>query len=428
MTAPNIILARDGDATESGGWLNAPRRILLVDCDAFFVQVARLEDPEGAGLARHLLVGGTGSRGVVASASYSARRRGVQSGMAVSRATRLCPEAMLAPVPRRACGRKSREVRKALEELAPIIQAASIDEFYLDLSGTERMLKGELLDRTATRIRERVLEQAGIQVSIGGGAGRVVAKMAVQRAKPCGVHIVAPGAEREFMAGFALRQVHGIGPALAQRLEKRGLRSVRDAQAIGLQWLATWFGQRTGRWLWERIRGIDATRSPARVARRSISAEGTFSRDTSDQELLAGKLQELCGRVCRRLRGKGLRARTVTVKVRDADFRTRSRRRTVVQALESTSGIFRVARKLLLELCAQRRVPARLVGIALGNMEPNPRFSQTELFPDALDCQPPPHLETERERELFRTLDRLRKRFGETSIQMGRTMPRERRS
>src|SRR3979411_3142306 len=169
-----------------------PRRILLVDADAFFVAVARpagpgarLADPEGAGRAPLLIVGGApGSRGVVCSASYETRKFGVRSAMPISRALRLCPDAMCVPVPRGACSRKHREIRAVLERYAPVVQAASIDEWYLDLGGTESLYAGMPLDALARRIRDAVLADVGLSVSIGGGTSKLVAKLAVERAKP----------------------------------------------------------------------------------------------------------------------------------------------------------------------------------------------------------------------------------------------------
>src|SRR5688572_4855056 len=167
--------------------LSSPRRILLVDCDMFFVQVARLTDPDGVGREPLLLVGGSPTgRGVITSASYEARAFGVRSGMPAAQALRLCPEAVIVPVPRSECARKSRAIHDTLQRLAPVVRAASIDEFYLDLSGTERLFAEELSE-SARRIRETVLADTEISVSVGGGTGRTVAKLAVRRAKPAGV-------------------------------------------------------------------------------------------------------------------------------------------------------------------------------------------------------------------------------------------------
>src|SRR5688500_14025348 len=161
------------------------RRILLVDADAFFVAVARMVDPEGAGKAPLLMVGAAaGSRGVVCSASYETRKYGVRSAMPISRALRLCPEALCVPVPRRACSVKHREIRGVLERFTPTVQAASIDEWYLDLGGTDRLHGGASLEGVAHRIRDEVLSATGLSVSLGGGTSKLVAKLAVERAKP----------------------------------------------------------------------------------------------------------------------------------------------------------------------------------------------------------------------------------------------------
>ncbi|HSR14921.1 MAG TPA: hypothetical protein VLL51_04175, partial [Gemmatimonadales bacterium] len=161
-----------------------PHRILLADCDAMFVAVARMVDPDGAGRSPLLIVGGRrGGRGVVCSASYEARQFGVRSGMPIGQAERLCPAATFVPVPRRECGLKSREVRAVLEEWSPVVEQASVDEFYLGLDGTEALYRHENLAVTATRIRRDVLARTGLTVSIGGGTNRLMAKLAVERAK-----------------------------------------------------------------------------------------------------------------------------------------------------------------------------------------------------------------------------------------------------
>src|SRR4029453_11768392 len=160
------------------------RRILLADADAFFVAVARLVDAEGAGRARLLIVGGTpGSRGVVCSASYEARRFGVRSAMPISRALRLCPGAMCGPGPGAACSKQRQEIRAVLERFAPVVECASVDEWYLDLTGTERVYAGRTLDEVALSVRAAVQIETGLSISLGGGTSRLVAKLAVGLAK-----------------------------------------------------------------------------------------------------------------------------------------------------------------------------------------------------------------------------------------------------
>lgn len=391
------------------------RRILLVDCDAFFVQVARLEDPEGAGRAPLLIVGGSPTgRGVVTSASYEARRFGVRSAMPTAQALRLCPDATVVGVPRGAVGRRSRQVRAVLEELAPVVQAASVDEFYLDLTGTERLFHGETLEDTAWRIRSEVLERTDISVSLGGGTRRVIAKLAASFAKPAGVHVVPAGQEQEFLKPLELGKLPGVGPSLVKSLERRGLVTVEDALGVQEEWLRRWFGERRGAWLYRRVRGIDESRVDPAERRKSISTERTFFDDIDDDGDLERKVIALATSVAATLRGKGFRARTVTVKLRDHDFKTRQHSRTVPEPIESNAAVVGVARELLADLRRQRRAPARLLGVGLSGLVPSDRAHQLGLFDDAVAG------ETDRDRSVSRAVDALADRFGEGAIVPGR--------
>jgi DNA polymerase IV len=393
----------------------APRRILLVDCDAYFVQVARLEDPEGAGREALLLVGGSASgRGVITSASYECRPFGVRSGMPTARALRLCPAAKVVPVPRGACSRIHEEIRVVLEQWAPVVSAASIDEFYLDLSGTERLYHDAPLDDVARRIREAVLERTRIDVSIGGGTTRLVAKMAVSRAKPAGVHVVPAGGEAAFMRGCMLRAIPGIGPKAEERLAKLGLRSVADAVDLGHDALLALVGRGFGEWLWRRAHGIDSSRVTSHRDARSISRDETFSRDIDDDAALERELLRLVTRAAADLRGEALRARTVTVRIRDADFRNRSASRTLPEPVESDRPIHEVAVALLAKLRRARRTPARLISVALTHFDGGAGGMQLGLLDDVGGS-----LETERERRLAHTLDRIRDKHGRRSIRPG---------
>jgi DNA polymerase-4 len=393
------------------------RRILLVDCDAFFVQVARLHDPEGAGRAKLLIVGGSPTgRGVVTSASYECRAYGVRSAMPTAHALRLCPDAMVVGVPRGRVMEKSREVRAVLEDLAPVVQAASVDEFYLDLGGTERLFSTETLEATARRIREAVLARTQVTVSIGGGTGRMIAKLATAKAKPAGVCVVAPGAERAFLDELDLADIPGVGPALAATLQARGLVRVRDATAVQREWLERWLGKRRGAWLYRRVHGMDDSEVEPRERRRSISSERTFFADLGSDEELARRLLETVTSVAASLRGEGLCAQTVTVKLRDYDFKTRSRSRTLPEPVESDGPIYEVARAMLLELRAQRRVPARLLGISLSGLMDGDATRQLGLFTERVAG------ESERDRTLSRTVDDLRERFGREVVRPGRLL------
>lgn len=394
-----------------------PPRILLVDCDAFYVQVARLEDPEGAGRAEFLIVGGSASgRGVVTSASYSCRAMGVKSAMPTGRALQLCPQATVAPVSRSACADRSRRVREALVDLAPVVQAASIDEFYLDFTGTERLLKGETLEETARRVKRDVFAASEIRVSVGGGVNRLVAKLAVGRAKPDGVFIVAPGAEPEFVAELELAQLPGIGPALLASLRDKGLHTVADVRRVDVAWLERWFGESRARWLRRRVFGVDDSQVSSHEARKSISSERTFFRDLHKTDDLERELLRLTVSVSGTMRAKGLRARTLTVKIRDSDFKTRQRAHTFPEAVESETVLYPTARDLLADLRRRRRTGARLLGVGLTNFTPGDASRQLVLFDEPGN----PERESERDRLLAHTVDELRSRFGRDAVLPGR--------
>jgi DNA polymerase-4 len=396
-----------------------PRRILLADADAFFVAVARMIDPDGAGKEPLLIVGGTReSRGVVCSASYEARKFGVRSAMPIAQALRLCPKAMCVPVPRRACGEKSREIRATLELFAPIVAGASIDEWYMDLGGTEGLYGGEPLAETARRMRAAVAESTGLSVSIGGGTTKLVAKLAVERAKPkpgtdaTGVHVVPPGGEEAFLATFELADIPLVGPRFQERLARLGMRRVTDVLQYDVATLAGWLGEREARWLYDRVRGIDSGVVEAHGEAKSISRDETFPRDIDDDDELARELLALVTRAARDLRGDGLTARTITVRIRDRDFKTRQANRTLDQPVMSDRVILSVARGLLTKLRNSRRVPARLIGVKLSSLTVDSAADQLVLFEHRdrkID-------ETERDRQLARTIDRVREKFGDKGI------------
>jgi DNA polymerase-4 len=394
------------------------RRILLADADAFFVAIARMVDPEGAGKARLLIVGGTReSRGVVCSASYEARKFGVRSAMPIAQALRLCPEAMCVPVPRRVCGEKSHEIRAVLAQFSPVVEGASIDEWYMDLGGTEGLYK-EPLAETARRIRDAVRAETSLAISIGGGTSKLVAKLAVERAKPkpgtnaTGVHVVDPGDEGSFLETFDLADIPLVGPRFQERLARLGMRRVPDVLQYDLPTLAQWLGAREAEWLFRRVRGLDASEVEGHGDPKSISRDETFPADINDDASLARELLALVTRAATDLRGDGLTARTVTVKLRDHDFKTRQASRTLDMPVMSDRVVFATASALLARLRRVRRVPARLIGVSLSSLATDATADQLTLF----EREGAQLSETDRDRALARTVDRVRAKFGAKSI------------
>jgi DNA polymerase-4 len=399
-------------------------RILLADADAFYVAVARLVDPEGAGAAPLLVVGGSADRrGVVTSASYQTRAYGVRSGMPMAQALRLCPDATRVSVPGRACRDKSREIREVLERFTPVVEPASIDEFYLDLSGTAALYGGESLAGTATRIRQDVHAETALHVSIGGGTSKLIAKLAAKQAKPhrgnrLGVEIVAPGREAAFVAGLALADIPGIGPRIQDRLAQRGLTRVHDALTLSQDALEEWLGPRTGRWVFRRIRGLDDGRVVGRPQAKSHSREETFPRDIDTDEQLERELLKLTTRVAADLRSHGERARTITVKLRDADFTTRQSSRTLPEPVSSDRPMYAVSRQLLRRLRRARRTGARLLGVAASHLSSDAAVTpQMELFDFLAVAE-----DTSRDRQLVRALDEINRRFGRDRIARASTV------
>jgi DNA polymerase-4 len=390
------------------------RRILLADADAFYVAVARAVDPEGAGRATLLIVGGSReSRGVVCSASYETRKFGVRSAMPIARALRLCPDAMCVPVPFKECIRKSAEIRQALLRYTPIVEGASIDEWYLDLTGTEGIYHGEPLLATAHRIRDGIRAATGLTLSIGGGTNKLIAKMAVDRAKPSrggeGVILVAPGSEQDFLRTCALADIPLVGPKFQARLASHGLVTVADALRYDVDALSQWMSKREARWLWNRIHGVDDARVVHRTMNRGISRDETFGKDLDDDADLGRELLRLVTRAAADMRADQLTARTVAVRLRDWDFKTRSAQRTLAEPVVSDRAILRVAHELLANLRAARRVPARLVGVRLSHLS-----AAAPEQPALLSSE-----ETVRDRELSQAIDRVREKFGSRSILPG---------
>lgn len=345
-------------------------RICHVDVDQAYVSAARIAWPDRLAGVEQLLVGGHPERrGTVASASYACRKRGVHAGMPMVSALRLCPDAVACPVPWATVKRKTREVFRVLRRFAEVVERASIDEGYLLLPPYD-----EAPEALAARIREAVIAETAMPVSLGVSSLRFAAKMATNRAKPSkggsGVYVVPPGSEHDFVGEHPLGAIPGVGPAFVASLERRGVSSTASARLVDLATLTLWLGPARARFLYDRVRAIDPTPVEAdRGERKSISSENTFTHDLLTTSALEAELAPLVADVGQTLRGARLYARTVTVKLRSADFTDRSRGRTLPQFVRSDEGILRVATALLRELRRERGGPVRLLGVTLSHLE-----------------------------------------------------------
>ena len=392
-----------------------PPRILHVDLDAFFVEVSRMHHPELRDV-EFLIVGGRrDQRGVVQSASYPARALGVRSGMPIAQAARLCPRATFFQGSFASYRRASRAVARVLESYSPTVVMASLDEAYLDFTGTERLYPVSLLP-VAERLRLQVRQEAGLDCSIGIGANRMVAKLASDAAKPRGLMEIRPGWEEGFLAGLELSALPGIGHKTAARLSPLGLTLVWQVQQMRLEALEALIGEQA-RWLKHRAHGHGGSRLTPDRTPRTVSRETTLARDTTDPLELDRLLALFAAKVAAQLRDDALAARTVTLKLRHGDFHTVTRRATLGEPTDLDGEIYRAARALFepaFQEVLRRGQGVRLLGVGTCNIVP---AGPAGLF------DPP---ERTREREITRVVDRVRERFGFEAVKSARLLGKDR--
>jgi DNA polymerase-4 len=385
---------------------DATASILHVDMDAFFVSVELLARPELKGLA--VVVGGQrDQRGVVTSASYEARRFGVHSAMALRTAAKLCPHAVFLDGHHELYGEWSDRVAAILAKYSPIVEMASIDEAYLDLAGTER-LHGPPLLATDALLRE-IFSATGLPCSGGLAATRLVAKIASDQAKPRGMVWVPPGSEAAFLAPLAVRRIPGIGESTEASLRSMGIHTVAQLQAVPLDRLEEGFG-RWGTALHRKARGIDSFEFFIDAEPKSISHNQTFGEDTDSAELLHSTLSYLCQKAAKRLRDAGLAARTVTLTLRFADFRTITRNHTLGEPSD-LDAVFLAAIRDLFAHAWNGKAMLRLVGVALSS------FSTGSPAAEQLDLLDPGR--RDKLERLARAADSLRDRYGFSKVQLG---------
>ncbi|HEX6331080.1 MAG TPA: DNA polymerase IV [Actinomycetota bacterium] len=371
--------------------------ILHVDLDAFYASVEELKDPSLAG--RPLVVGGAGTRGVVMSASYEARAFGIRNAMPAVRARRLCPEAVFVPPDFESYKAHSNRFREILLTVTPLVEPIALDEAFLDVSGAY-LLFGEP-DAIGDEIRSRVREEVGVSCSVGIGPTKLVAKLASKRAKPDGLVIVRADEVSSFLDPLPARALWGIGEKTMEVLSRLGVKTVGDLARTPPVVLGRLMGEHHARDLHALARGVDERGVVPYEPPKSVSHEETFDRDLDDGRELLREILALSQRVGARLRVDGYRARTVTLKVRLANFTTLTRSRTIDPPTDVAADLNQVAADLFRALPGTRR-RVRLLGVAGTGLVP---AGEEQL---AL-------LRGERWGEVERAVDRIDRRFGRGS-------------
>jgi DNA polymerase-4 len=378
--------------------------ILHVDLDAFFAAVEQRDRPELRGRPVVVGVGGRNDRGVVSAASYEARTFGIHSAMPLRTAARLCANAVFVPVDGRKYSAVSKQVMEILRRYTPAVEQISIDEAFLDVAGSEALLGTPV--EMARSIRQTVQSELQLTVSVGVAATKLVAKVASDLEKPDGLVVVAPGTEAAFLAPLPISRLWGVGQKTAGILAEYGVRTIGELAALPDDLLARRFGKQ-GPLLAQRARGIDPSPVSGADLARSVSHEHTFDVDTADMEALERTLLALSEGVAGRLRAGGVKARTISVKVRDSSFRTISRQRTLGEPTDQTEVVFEAACDLARPQLKGIRV--RLLGVAathLGDGE------QMGLF----------NSEGERRRKVTEAADAIRARYGSKAIRRARLL------
>jgi len=374
------------------------RAILHIDMDAFYASVEVLDDPSLKG--KPVMVGGTPEgRGVVAAASYEAREYGVHSAMSAARAVKLCPDGIFLRGRMDRYAEISGQVFAIFEDYTPLVEPLSIDEAFLDMTGSRRLFgSAEQVGRT---IKDRILAEIGLVASVGLAANKFLAKLASDLEKPDGFTVIPPGEARALLAGLPIGKLWGVGKVAEKQMHQFGIRKVGDLLAVPPELLVEQFGDHAVHLLELAVGHDERAVVPVHEA-KSIGNETTFREDISEAEHLQDILDQLVAKVARRLRSHGFLARTVTLKARYPDFTTHTRSETLTSPSDSGVDLRDAARGLLTGKLGRRGRPLRLIGVTASNLVRQGE-GQGQLFPDP---------DRERDRKLDSIMDTVHGKFG----------------
>lgn len=370
-------------------------RIVHCDVDAFFASVEQVLNPQLRG--QPVLVG----RGVVASASYEAKARGVETAMTIRRAFELCPDAILVPGRYEHYADFAARLRRILDDFTPAVEQAALDDFYLDFTGTDRLYPD--FPSTLRRLQQRVRDELGLSVSLGAATNKTVASIASRLHRPAGFQIVSPEEESGFMAPLPIEKLPGIGPAHHKTFTERGIVAIGQLRELPLELLAATFGKVIGAEFYDRARGRDPREVREAPVPKSVSRETTIEHGTIDLDFLRGLIEYLAERVAATLRQLHRQARTLTLRLRYTDFISAHRSTRLKPPTNDSKSLLATALDVLEGLYA-RRVALRFVGVAVSNLAPE-TFAN-DLFDQAAN----------RRWYLNRGIDAVRDRFGWNAI------------
>ena len=377
-----------------------------MDCDAFYASVEKRDDPSLAG--KPVIIGG-GRRGVVSTACYVARIRGVRSAMPMFQALKLCPDAVVIKPRMQAYVDASRAIRAMMDELTPVVEPLSLDEAFMDLTGTQR-LHGHPPAIMLARLIRRMRDELGLTGSIGLSHNKFLAKIASDLDKPHGFSVIGKAETENFLADKPVRLIWGVGSAAQDSLERAGIRTFTDLKRWDERDLSARFGS-MGTRLWHLARGQDARRVSANAPVKSISNETTFFKDTSDPDLLDGHLWRMAEKVADRAKAKDKAGRVVTLKLKQANHQILTRRLSLRDATQMADTIYRNARMLFDQV--GDKGPYRLLGCGISHLVD---ATEADRAPDLLDPDAGKRAEAER------ATDSIRARFGPDAILKGRSL------